>query len=454
MSTTHYPRILIVGQSFNRHSGGGITLINLFQGWPVENLAVASTNIDLTQNKICTNYYQIGNEEERWAFPFNYLQRKLASGRVQVSQETGENPNLALGFNSRPKSSGFKERLKKTVVDGLHFLGIYYTVYEYRLSEKFLNWVAEFKPDIIYAQATSLPMIRFTQSLIDKTGLPVVIHIMDDYISTINQPGLLYKYWARVIDSGFRGLINGNSLLMSICQEMSDEYSDRYGKRFIPFHNPVDIADWQAFARTNWDTQEVFTVLYAGRIGIGTEQSILQVAAAVDRISRKGKAVRFWVQSTTTDAEVLAKLASFQNCEVVPPVAYKDLPQRLSSVDLLVLPIDFDKDGLKYIRLSMPTKVSEYMATGTPILVYAPEETALSAYAIRMKWAKVVNEADSLQLAHAIASLAESQPEREALGTRAKEIARLYHNAPEIRENFRSVLAGFVATKLEQKVTV
>ena len=41
-----YPKILIIGQPFNKNSGGGITMSNLFNGWPNESLAVA-TNINL-----------------------------------------------------------------------------------------------------------------------------------------------------------------------------------------------------------------------------------------------------------------------------------------------------------------------------------------------------------------------------------------------------------------------
>ncbi len=39
----NYPRILIFGPPFNNFTGGGITLSNLFKGWPKDRIAVAST---------------------------------------------------------------------------------------------------------------------------------------------------------------------------------------------------------------------------------------------------------------------------------------------------------------------------------------------------------------------------------------------------------------------------
>jgi hypothetical protein len=37
-----YPKILIIGQTFHKKDGGGITISNLFYGWPIDRLAVAS----------------------------------------------------------------------------------------------------------------------------------------------------------------------------------------------------------------------------------------------------------------------------------------------------------------------------------------------------------------------------------------------------------------------------
>lgn len=66
----------------------------------------------------------------------------------------------------------------------------------------------------------------------------------------------------------------------------------------------------------------------------------------------------------------------------------------MTKADLLVIPLDFDEMSIRFARYSMPGKTSEYMASGTPILVYAPERTALSMYAKREKWGYSVNRRD------------------------------------------------------------
>jgi len=60
-----FPKVLIFGQPFNSYSGGGITLTNLFKGWPKDRIAVTYIGHGLfnATADVCDNYYQLGIEE-------------------------------------------------------------------------------------------------------------------------------------------------------------------------------------------------------------------------------------------------------------------------------------------------------------------------------------------------------------------------------------------------------
>jgi hypothetical protein len=77
-----YKKVLIFGQPFNNFTGGGITLTNLFKGWPKEKIAVAYMGHGLynVTTDVCDIVYQLGIEEYKWVFPFNLIQRKFQSG--------------------------------------------------------------------------------------------------------------------------------------------------------------------------------------------------------------------------------------------------------------------------------------------------------------------------------------------------------------------------------------
>src|ERR1035437_6867639 len=88
------PKVLIIGQSFNNDTGGGITLSNLFKGWDRDKIAVACSSYFLLDNidtEVCNTYYQLGEKEHTGAFPFNYLQRRYTSGIIKFSEKKIQN---------------------------------------------------------------------------------------------------------------------------------------------------------------------------------------------------------------------------------------------------------------------------------------------------------------------------------------------------------------------------
>lgn len=442
MSITDYPKVLLIGQTFNYTSGSGITKANLFKGWPVDRIAVATFE-RVVENVICKNYYQIGYRELKRPWPFNYLQKKIESGPVDVKNlwtENGSTINTVANLNNRSRNRN-NILLGRVYNFFLHFLGIYNKVFVSKISNEFLKWLNDFKPDIIYDQLSSLASIRFLSQLHHITKIPVAIHIMDDWMSTINKYGLFYFYWKKVIDKEFNNLLNEASVLMSICREMSDEYEKRYKKKFLPFHNPIELDRWTRNSKTRWDFSKPFKILYSGRIGRGTLSSVVSIAKAVDVLADEGYEVVFQIQSTPAADQFMSKIRRFKNTAINTPLAYNELPEKLSSMDMLVLPMDFDAESLRFIRLSMPTKTSEYMATGTPILVYAPECTALSKYAGRERWGYVVTEKKVKLLVDAIKLLYSDESLRRKIGTRAKELARINHDADRVREDFKKALS-------------
>jgi glycosyltransferase involved in cell wall biosynthesis len=113
------------------------------------------------------------------------------------------------------------------------------------------------------------------------------------------------------------------------------------------------------------------------------------------------------------------------------------MPALLSSYDLLFLPLDFDESGMSYAKFSMPTKVSEYMISGTPILVYADKRTALAKYALKYGWACVVTESSEKVLTDALNKLFSNISLRKELAEKAKKIVIQNHDADIVRENFQ-----------------
>jgi glycosyltransferase involved in cell wall biosynthesis len=217
---------------------------------------------------------------------------------------------------------------------------------------------------------------------------------------------------------------------------MNEEYKKRYNKTFIPFHNPIDTLAWSTQSKSDYSVKNAFILLYAGRIGTGITTCLLEVAEAIKGLNKKGLKFVFRIQ-THANHPVLNQLKQYPFVEIAMPSAYESLPAIFASADALLLANDFDAAGISFLKYSMPTKASEYMASGTPILVYSPEATAVAKHAKNHKWALVVDNKNSNILKGSISRLYSEIDLRSELGSTAKQFANEQYNSSFVRANFR-----------------
>lgn len=429
------PRVLIIGQPFDK-KGGGITLSNLFAGWDIDKLAVACSAqllTDLNYN-VCKHYYQLGEKEFKWIFPFNLIERKLPSGVLK--------PNNKAEDKQIGKTLTYNPSFRRTFVDSLFYpllkySGLYHCRAKSKLSDPFYQWVNEFKPDVLYVQFSGRDGILFAQKLYSYLKIPMIIHMTDDWLSTVGDKGLFKKYWQKKINKEFKKIIDEATVLMSICEAMSDEYKLRYNRDFIPFRNPINLKNWLPFSKNQWDIKTTFNILYTGRIGIANGESIMLISNVINSLNQKGIKIKLDIYSPDFNTKNGNLLDNKLGVTVKNPVPHKEMPTLLPLYDLLFLPLDFDKDAIHFAQFSMPTKTSEYMISGTPILVFADESTALAKYALRYKWAYVVTNNNEKSLIRALTELQSNLSLRKELSETAKRTAIQFDDAETVRKNFR-----------------
>ena len=431
------PRVLIYGQSFNNCTGGGITLSNLFAGWDKDRVAVAAIghlmhNVTTT---ICTNYYLLGNDEFRWRFPLNLLQKKFKSGILTIDAHQTQ-PERLIGSSLR------RLFVEKVFYPTLHWFGFYHCAQTMKMSDRFKAWVEAFNPDILYLQFSTRETILFASALNEFLKVPSIIHFMDDWPSTINSRGLMKRYWYNKIDKELKTLINKTDLHLSISDAMSAEFERRYNKKFTAFHNPIDLSIWRPNSKVDFFIGEKVKILYAGRIGPGIENAFFEVVKAIESLNKKDYNIKFHIQSASIDTKLRNKYHLFKSVVFNPAVDYRELPLVLSNADLLVIANDFDNAGRAFVRYSMPTKASEYMISGTPILVYSPEETAVSQFFIKNECGYCVSRHSLSELKDAFISLIGDEKYRMKISYKAVELATERFDASKVRLRFQEMISN------------
>jgi glycosyltransferase involved in cell wall biosynthesis len=446
MEENNYPRILIFGPPFNSFSGGGITLTNLFKGWPKDKIAVTSTGHVLfrVSTDVCNLYYLLGTDEQKWIFPLNLLQRPFPSGIMSFGNEEKTIPEQPSVHNVK------RLNIRRILVDKIfypviHWLGLFHCLSEIQLSEKFRKWITEYNPEILYLQVSSREDILFSLKLCEYLSIPTVIHMMDDWPSTISKDGLFERYWRIKIDRELKQLLDRMDLFLSISGAMTSEYKKRYNKNFLSFHNPVEIDTWSQYRKTDFKLDpDHARILYSGRIGNGITESLIEIAKVIDSLNKSGKKIKLYIQSPSGDTDVRNRLQKFDCIVINPTVEYSKLPSIFSQADLMVIANDFDKDGVDFLRFSMPTKVTEYMVSGTPILVYAPYETAVSRFFDEYECGCCVTEQDPEKLSKAIEFMISDEGYRKNISNKAVSLAHELFDAKKVKKEFQELLINLV----------
>ncbi|MBN1952337.1 MAG: glycosyltransferase [Bacteroidales bacterium] len=436
MKKAEYPNLIILGSYLNKSDGGGITLFNLLEGWPKDKLSVVNLHIEKEGLEICSRYYRIGYDETKRPWPLNIFQPKYQSGEVELSPQK----KIDDFRQYTPRKSRYNRFLKQGIEYLVRAAGIYHFLFPLKLSNKLLDWLDKNSPDIIYTQLLNPWLVPFVKELVRQRDIPLVIHFMDDWPKVANEPGLSHLYWNHKLKRDLRHILSQSKLLMSICETMSEEYKERYGHEFIPFHNYVDLDFWKQGQKTSWTFSDNFKILYAGRIGPGTSESLFTVMKAVEDIGEKGIRVEMQIQCKKIPQKFEEFISQAKHIVRNDFAEYNDLPFLFSAADLLVLPMDFDKKNLDYIHLSMPTKAPEYMICGTPILVFAHQSTALYQYASRYHWAFTVNENSIPALSTRLKEIIENQELREQYSKNAIHLAEHKHEKTQVKGRFQDAL--------------
>lgn len=418
--TEHYPRVLFVtSAAFNKVTGGGITFSNLFRGWPRDRLATVTNDAVPVSDEVCSNYFHLRGEV----------------GRLGAARHAGSRSAPAAGPSVAPRRPGWQTRLKTMVFGNAFPDGGW-------LSPELDAFIADFKPDIIFTILGTIGMMELVEQIHRRSGARLVVHFMDDWPATLYRGGLVSVLARRRMEHLLRRLTAAASLRLGIGSHMCEAYSRRYGLSFQPFQNIVESGRI-ALPRPMLPAANPARVVYCGSIFSNAQsESLIEIAAAVAEVNRRGRPARLEIYSPPfLTAPFRARLSAFACVALHDTITDDDaFFSLIGAADLLLLPVNFDRESETFIRYSMPTKLPAYLASGTPVLGYGPPGVAQLAVLAEAGCGLVVGRQDSNQLAESLQRILDDPTLRASLSSAGIARARAHHAAARVRAAFQGTL--------------
>lgn len=413
MENRLYPKVLLFGHSFNNSTGMGITLTNLFAEWPLDRIAVFANEIDVElSQKIrpCTKY--IGNH------------------KISIN-----------GDSQKVKRHTYKDTVRENLRSIYHKTGLNEIKASCVFPESYYSEAIEYNPDIVFCALGSYIAMKRCEYLMTKLpNAKLVLYIVDDWVNTKINKKYFSFIWRNIYDRSFRKLMDKSSGLLSICQYMSDAYHKQYGKVFYPFHNPVNIEEWNQLEVKLKYPVKTISILYVGKINEDTTPCLLDMSKVVSRLN--SNEINFVFDIYSPDYACKAYLFEREKgTHVFGQIAHEDIPIIMKSYSSLFLPLGFSNESRTYVRLSMPTKLTEYLASNRPIILYCPEEIALAKYLIDKDCSIICTNNDKNRLMEAVVKLQDKDNYNHLVVNSAKLAEQ--HDIHVIRERFKTKMCEF-----------
>lgn len=421
-----FPRVLVVSAApINRIDATGITLSNLFAGWPIESIAQIYDSSTAPDPRYCTKTWRFSGDD--------IASVRFAKQALKRFRQRGDRPIVASN-NSRPSKA-------QNSSNDLGLLAAVSDVIPFRASSSLLEWAEDFAPDIVYTLLGGTRICSLVLQLSNHLNKPIVPHFMDDWPSTLYESQRLRHLFRRVMSRRLAEIFHRTPIGLAIGSDMADAMDARYGKKFDYFMNCVECDSDISMDKTS--SSDVVRFRYVGGLHLNRWRSLLALAQVFETLTRSGMSISLEICAPLKDVELYGKhFSSFTSVSRVFSVSPDEVTAVLKSCEVLVHVESFLPEDSRYTRLSVSTKIPQYMAARRPILAIGPSNLSSIQYVEQSRAGLIVTEEGvSSTLKDAVCQLAESEDQREMLGHAGYRTALKHHNAGPVRRRFASTLA-------------
>ncbi len=295
--------------------------------------------------------------------------------------------------------------------------------------------LGSFKPEAVLTVTHGFSWLTAAQ-VAEQCELPLHLICHDD-LPRISQVLPSVADW---LDQKFGSIYRAAASRMCVSPYMREVYRKRYGSDGTVLYpsRSANCIEYESPPGRLAHNDHQFTVAFAGTINSpGYARALKSLAEALEVVH--GQLLIFGPLKAE-DAQRTGLKG--HGIELRGLVTSDELMKRLrEEVDVLFVPMSFDSADEANMKISFPSKLTDYTAVGLPLLIYGPEYCSATRWANENPGvAEVVNREDAGALAQAVQRLAVAPELRFIFGQRALDVGRRYFGINAVRSVFMEAL--------------
>ena len=273
----------------------------------------------------------------------------------------------------------------------------------------------------INAVVTGTVNMEFTIAawrIASQLGLPLYIWEPDDWFSANPSPAV------NLLGNERMASLRGAAHIWTVSEPMAKRFRDRYGLESEPLHHVLDIDRCKALAETVSPPTDKIRIVYTGSINEMFRETLVWFAEIINRgLTVDDRLVELVIWTPHKPTAFMGPNVHWGGF-----VPVEQIPLKLGESHIAAVLVSFTErpDIRSLIETSIYTKTVDYLASGTPTLIIAPEYAAqIDAFGPA---STVLTQLDEGALINAIRGMALNADERTRLQAAGFTLVREKHS--------------------------
>jgi len=263
-----------------------------------------------------------------------------------------------------------------------------------------------------------------------------VFYVMDDWEGHHTCFGLPFTAKRR---RALQDMVQTSTVRFACSHLMKDDYEPRFGNAWNVLHKGVDVADLPGAA----PRAPITNILYTGGMNVFRFDAVVAFVKGMKLArARAGVNLTLTLLGPEPEGYYREALAPFDFIRTEQWVDNAACQRRMAEFDALYLPLSFESRLDRIARLAMPTKFSEYLASGRPTILHVPHAAEVQRLADSVELPLTLNTLDPNAIADALIGLHREDIDRRAYQQKAERLLRAEFDQQVLRDRLQAALFG------------
>lgn len=362
--------LVISNNAFNQTSNNGKTLLSYFENFPPQNIAQLYFKNENPSGTSINNYYRITDMDILKSIYKNDKNcGNLINVNSKLSKTSGLNENTCGDFI---KQSNFARIVRELLWKTNNWE-----------NPKLIKWLDEFSPDLIFfAAGDSGFAYDICNYIQERYNCKLAVCMGDDYVLPRKTCNLAWRLRHSFLSKKMFHVVRKSDIFFTISNEMKSEYKKHFKKDSAIIVNMTSSLKIRS-VHSNTENNKIVLV-YAGGLHYKRYNTLMLLGQAIkiyNKSSKTSEKLELNIYSNQVpNIKILKKINIYEASKFCGTLNFEQLKIILNEADMLVHVESFDESCIESTKLSISTKIPEYLSLEKPIIAIGPSNIASMKY--------------------------------------------------------------------------